>query len=126
SPLGAVAGLETIRIIEEIIAISVKEKEKFMKNELQRLYEKHAIIGEVRGVGMLWGLELVNDRNTKEKAINEAEKIMYQCLEKGLSFKVSSGNVLQLSPALTISDADLKKAFHILDESITTITNHNE
>lgn len=73
-------------------------------------------------MGLLWGVELVKDGKTKEKAIEEAEKVMYECLKRGLSFKVSAGNVLQLSPALTISRKELNKALNILDESLAAIS----
>jgi 4-aminobutyrate aminotransferase len=69
----------------------------------------------------LWGVELVKNRNTKEKATEEAEKVMYECLKQGLSFKVSAGNVLQLSPALTISRKELDTALNILDKSLAII-----
>ena len=69
----------------------------------------------------MWGVELVKNRRTKEKAIAEAEEVMYECLKQGLSFKVSSGNVLQLSPALTISRKELDAALNILDKSLSII-----
>ena len=47
---------------------------------------------------------------------------MYQCLENGLSFKVAQGNVINLSPPLTITDEELKQVFNILDNAIETIT----
>ena len=75
----------------------------------------------MRGIGLLWGIELVKDRKTKEKAFEEVEKIMYQCLDKGLSFKISSGNVIQLCPALTINRVELNTALTILEENIATI-----
>ena len=50
---------------------------------------------------------------------------MYACLKRGLSFKVSSGNVLQLSPALTITRKELDTALHILDESLKEVSNTN-
>ena len=89
-----------------------------MREELHRLEQKHQLIGDIRGKGLLWGIELVIDRNTKEKAVNEAEKIMYNCLKNGLSFKVSAGNVLQLAPALTISRNELSRAIGIIDNAI--------
>ena len=120
SPLGAVAGMETIRIVEGLLA-KVKADEAFLKTELNRLKTKFDIIGDVRGIGMLWGVELVLNRLTKEKALEAAEKVMYNCLREGLSFKVSSGNVLQLSPPLTITREELLKAIHILENSISNL-----
>lgn len=122
SPIGAIAGLTTIQFIEENNLLSkVQEDAIYMQSELNRFQEKFSLIGDVRGIGLLWGIELVKNRTTKEKAITEAEKVMYACLKRGLSFKVSAGNVLQLSPALTISRAELKEALQILEESLTIV-----
>tara|TARA_R110000868_G_scaffold34421_1_gene124319 strand:- start:15753 stop:17108 length:1356 start_codon:yes stop_codon:yes gene_type:complete len=122
SPLGAVAGLSTIKFIEsESLLKKVNSDAIYMNTSLYALKIKHSIIGDIRGRGLLWGIELVKDRKTKEKAIDEAEKIMYSCLKKGLSFKVSAGNVLQLSPALTITRKELDTALQILDEALMEI-----
>ena len=119
SPLASVAALAMLEVMEkENILHKVLEDEKFMHTELNKLKEKHPLIGDVRGLGLLWGIELVTDRNTKEPATEQAEKIMYDCLENGLSFKVSQGNVLQLSPPLIISRDELKKALLIVDAAI--------
>jgi 4-aminobutyrate aminotransferase len=60
----------------------------------------------------------VTNRETKEKATVQAEKVMYECLRNGLSFKVSQGNVLTLAPALTIQKNELESAFGILENAI--------
>lgn len=93
----------------------------YLQSELSRFKEKFALIGDVRGIDLLCGIELVKDTITKEKAIVEAEKVMYASLKRGLSFKVPAGNVLQLSPALTISREELKEALQILEESLTIV-----
>lgn len=122
SPLGAVAALGTISFLEkENILEKVREDEQYLKSSMASLQLKYPLIGDVRGMGLLWGLELVKDKKTKEKAIEEAEVVMYECLKRGLSYKVSAGNVLQLSPALTISRKELKKALDILDESLALV-----
>jgi len=83
---------------------------------LQDLKDKHAIIGDVRGIGFVLGIELVLDRAEKTPADEAAEKILYAALEKGLSFKISMGNVLNLSPPLITTRADIDSAMTILDE----------
>ena len=90
------------------------------------LKEQFPIIGDIRGIGLLWGVELVKDCITKEKAITEAEKIIYECMHEGLSFKVSQGNVLQLSPALTISTDELERALTILSNAFRNTNLCNE
>jgi len=85
---------------------------------MNELKDRYSIIGDIRGIGLLWGIELVKDRTTKEKAIKEAELIMYKCLEKGLSFKVSQGNVIQWCPPLIVTRNELNTAFSILESAI--------
>jgi 4-aminobutyrate aminotransferase len=126
SPLGSVAALATLNYIEkEELLQKVGDDALWFGNELRKLKERFPIIGDVRGMGLLWGIELVKDRETKQKATEEAEQIMYGCMQDGLSFKVSQGNVIQLSPALTISHADLQKAISILTEAFSNHTVKN-
>lgn len=116
SPLGCMAGLALVEIIqEERLLEKVRADQDYMGRALFKMHKKHSLIGDVRGIGLLWGIELVKNRSTKEKAYVEAEEIMYECLREGLNFKVSQGNVLQLSPALTISRKDLDRALEILN-----------
>ncbi|MDE3235210.1 MAG: aspartate aminotransferase family protein [Bacteroidota bacterium] len=122
SPLGAAAGLAVLEYMEHNDLLEkVKEDEVFMRMKLKEMKERYKLIGDVRGVGLLWGIELVKDRITKEKAIKEAEQVMYRCLENGLSFKVSQGNVLQLCPPLIITRTELRSALEIIEEAIAFI-----
>jgi len=127
SPLGAVAALGMLEFMESTNLLQkVKEDELFVREQLHLLELKHQWIGDVRGIGLLWGIELVKDRNTKEKAISEAERVMYYCLELGLSFKVSQGNVLQLCPPLIITRVQLMDAFKILDLALLSLSEPTE
>ena len=122
SPLGSVAALAMIEFIEnEHLLAKVKTDELFLREQFTQMKEKFDIIGDVRGIGLLWGIELVKNRTTKEKALNEAEQVMYYCLENGLSFKVSQGNVLQLCPPLIITREQLIEALSILEKAILNL-----
>lgn len=122
NPLGCVAALAMLEYIEsKQLLEKVKEDEIFMREQLNQLKERYSLIGDIRGIGLLWGIELVKNRMTKEKAIDEAEKVMYECLRNGLSFKVSQGNVLQLCPPLIISREELKEALNIIEKAIESI-----
>lgn len=124
SPLGAMAALTTLEIIEdEKILYKVAGDSLNMCTSMTILKEKYELIGDIRGRGLLWGVELVTDRETKEKAVQQAEQVMYECLKNGLSFKVSAGNVLQLAPALTISRKELKEALIILENALESASN---
>lgn len=119
NPLGSIAAMAMLQFIEDNgILQKVKDDEQFVKAALTELKSRHEIIGDIRGIGLLWGIELVQNRISKVKATVEAEKVMYYCLEHGLSFKVSQGNVLQLSPPLTITRDQLKEAISILDSAL--------
>ncbi len=78
-----------------------------------------ALIGEVRVLGALAGVELVRADSTPAR--DEAERVMYACLGRGLSFKVGQGNVLNLSPPLTITDAELDGALDILERALVEV-----
>jgi len=62
------------------------------------------------------GVELVKNRETRERTREEAEQIMYSALAKGLSFKITMGNILTLTPPLTITKAEMDSALDILDD----------
>ncbi|MCX6204869.1 MAG: aspartate aminotransferase family protein [Bacteroidetes bacterium] len=126
SPLGCSAGLAMIEYLEQNEILSkVQNDEIYFREKMLELQKQFPIIGDVRGIGMLWGIELVKDRTTKEKAISEAEQIMYQCLENGLSFKVSQGNVLQFCPPLIITRIELDAALTILTNALEKISFNN-
>jgi 4-aminobutyrate aminotransferase len=120
NPFLARAGLTVLEIIEEEGLVSnaaeVGEHAMVLGRQLQ---DRHEIIGDVRGKGLLIGLELVADRETKQPANDAADALLYRCLERGLSFKVTSGNVATLSPPLVTTRAEIDQAFAILDEALT-------
>lgn len=119
SPLGAAAALAAIDYMEEFKVLEhVREMEHYMCGRLQEMYTRHEIIGQVRGTGMLWGVELVRDRATKEKDLTVAEKVMYRCMENGLSFKISAGNVLSLYPPLITSQSQMAWALDTIEAAI--------
>jgi 4-aminobutyrate aminotransferase len=85
---------------------------------LREMSDRHPLIGCVTGIGLHIGIDLVRDRKTKERAIREAEEIMFRCLEKGLAFKTIEGNLITLRPALVITRQELDWALDVLDEAI--------
>jgi 4-aminobutyrate aminotransferase len=80
--------------------------------------KRHPLIGDVRGLGLLMGIELLRDKPALTRATDEAEQVMYAALRRGLNFKVTMSNILTLTPALTVSLEELDRAVAILDEAI--------
>ena len=119
NPLGATAALASLEYIkEENLVDHIRQCGEILHKRLKALKKEYSIVGDVRGIGMLWAIELVKNKVSKEPAIAESERIMYKCLEKGLNFKVSSGNILTLSPPLIIKKKELHHALDILENSI--------
>ncbi|MDF4486992.1 aspartate aminotransferase family protein [Vibrio parahaemolyticus] len=122
SPIGCAAALATMEAIEQDgLLDKVKADSQFMREKLLEMKAKYSVIGDVRGIGMLWGIELVTDHESKARAYDEAEAVLYQCLNNGVSFKVSQGNVIQLSPPLIITREQLTEALAIFEEAIAKV-----
>lgn len=122
SPTTCTAGLETIRYIEEHdLCARSREMGEYALDRLSELEAEHSLVGDVRGRGLLLGVELVRDRETKEKATDEAEAVMYKALDRGLSFKVTMGNILTFAPPLTIARKDLDRAIDVVAKSIAEV-----
>jgi 4-aminobutyrate aminotransferase len=119
SPLGCAAGLATIQFIEEHNLVQhAREVGSYALQRLNRMKDGHPLIGDVRGLGLFLGIELVKDRQTRERAIDEAEQVMYCSLSKGLSFKTTMGNILTLTPPLIITREEMGRALDIVESCI--------
>ncbi|MEE4356901.1 MAG: aspartate aminotransferase family protein [Desulfococcaceae bacterium] len=122
NPTACAAGLAAIRFIEKQGLVQRSEElGNYAADRLRKMMNAHPLIGDVRGLGLLFGAELVRDRVTKEAATEEADRIMYACLSRGLSFKVSQGNFLTLTPPLTVSREELDRALSIISDSLTEL-----
>ena len=119
NPVTARAALTTIDIIlEEGLVERAAELGRHMLGRMQDLMNRSSHVGDVRGRGLMVGVELVEDRASRQPARDLAERVFYACLEQGLSFKVSHGNVLTLSPPLVISKTDLDRALDIVEVAV--------
>ena len=119
NPVTARAALTTLQIIEDegLVERSATLGAHAMAR-LQAFAPRSEYVGDVRGRGLMFGVEIVGDRASREPAPDRAERIYYRCLEAGLSFKISAGCVLTLSPPLTISRDDLDRALAIVETAI--------
>ena len=116
NPVTCRAALTTIEIIES--EGLVDNAARVGAHALERLHDikdRHSLIGDVRGLGLVMGIDLVEDRATKEPAMAAADRILYRALEKGLNFKTTMGSVLTLTPPLVITIAEMDQALDILD-----------
>lgn len=117
SPLGAAAALATIRVIreEKLLERSVSLGAALVAR-LRSLQASHPVIHQVRGLGLLLGVELRGVGTRSADVI--AERVLYASLERGLSYKVSGGNVLTFTPPLVMTGDEMDMALDVLDESL--------
>ncbi len=122
NPVCCAAALATLECLEKdgLVAQARALGEQALAR-MQELRSRHPLIGDVRGLGLLLAIELVRDRTTKERATDEAEAVMYRALEKGLSFKITAGNILSLLPPLTITSQELEAALGIVEDCLSQV-----
>jgi 4-aminobutyrate aminotransferase len=122
SPVACAAALATIQYIEKHnLADHARKLGRHSLNCLEEMKKSHPLIGDVRGLGLFLGIELVKDQKTRERANDEAEAVMYKALTKGLSFKLTMGNIITLTPSLTITKDEIDKALQIIEDSIAEV-----
>ena len=122
NPVACAAAIATIEYLEEENLPAKAEKTgRYAMSRMQEMMNRHKMVGAVRGLGLLMGIELVKDRQTKEPATEEAEQVMYAALSRGLNFKVTMGNIITLTPPLTIVESEMDNALDILDECIDEV-----
>jgi 4-aminobutyrate aminotransferase len=122
NPVACAAGLATIEEIERHGLIErARTLGAWALDRLRELMARRPLVGDVRGLGLLLGVELVRDRATRERAVEEAEAVMYAALTRGLNFKTTMGNVINLSPPLTITREQMERGLAILESSIAEV-----
>ena len=119
NPVTARAALTTIEIIEdERLVENAARVGAAALERMEAMKRKLPAIGDVRGRGLLLGLDLVTDRDSRAPANDLAEAVLYRALDAGLSFKTTMGNVLTLTPPLTVSIDAMMRALDILEDAI--------
>ncbi len=126
-PLCAEVGLAGLRILlRDKMAEQAREKGAYLKTQLLALQEKHACIGDVRGRGLLLGVEIVKDRESREADPELGHKISEACLRLGLSMNIvrvkGYGGVFRIAPPLTVTQEELDLGIAILDDAISECT----
>jgi 4-aminobutyrate aminotransferase len=119
NPAACAAGLATLQVIDEddLVRRAAEIGEKTLADLRQRL-AGHPLIREVRGLGLLLGVEVGRpDSNGHD----DAERIMYAALHRGLNFKVSKGNVLTFAPPLNVTEEELDQAWGILQAALDEV-----
>jgi len=119
NPVCCSAAVATLKVIEDEDLIEhSREMGEYVKERLNHMKDKYTLIGDVRGLGLSIGVDLVKDRVTKERNKEAASKICYRCWEKGLILTFFANNVLRIQPPLIIKKEELDTAIDIIEGAI--------
>jgi 2,2-dialkylglycine decarboxylase (pyruvate) len=125
-PLPAAAGLAVLDVIEEEGLVGqARQRGDYLLGRLRELQTEHEQIGDVRGRGLLVGLELVEERASRRPANALGAAVTEECLRRGLSMNIvragSSANCFRMAPPLTISEEEIDLGIEILDASLRAV-----
>ena len=121
-PLPAAVGAKVIEIVvRDQLAARAEELGNYLKEQLRSLQQRHAVIGDVRGRGLLLGVELVTDRQTKTPAPDIDMEVSRRCLELGACLNIgrrATAGVFRIAPPLTVSRDEIDSAMAIFDQAL--------
>jgi 2,2-dialkylglycine decarboxylase (pyruvate) len=126
-PLPAAVGLAVINVIEqEGLVEQARQHGDYLLSRLRELQQRHEQIGDVRGKGLLAGIELVEDRTTKKPADALGVAVGDECLQRGLSMNIvrsTAGmlNCFRMAPPLSITESEIDTAIQIIDDALTAV-----
>lgn len=121
NPVSMAQGIATLEVMQEMgVQARSKEIGGFLREGLDALAAKHDLIGDVRGMGLMLGVELVRDRATKEPASTETADVLEHCKDMGLLIGKGGlyGNVLRIKPPMCLTKEDCGFMCAVLDEAI--------
>lgn len=122
NPLASAAGLASLEIIlAEKLAENADRIGRVMLARLEQMKEKHRFVGDVRGRGLLLGIEMVEDRATRKPLDRKVTRALFQeCLRRGL-VSMCYSHVIRINPPLTIDEETAIEGLEILDEAMTAV-----
>ena len=121
NPVSCAASLATLKLLRDGLVRNAEVVGAHMQAGVKALMDKHPIIGDVRGRGLMIGVEFVRDRQTKERATTERDRIVHECFKRGLLVLGAGQNAIRLSPPLVLTTAQADTAVGILDQAIGAI-----
>lgn len=121
NPVSCAAALATITLLKERLVANAADVGAHLMAGLNELAGKHPLIGDVRGRGLMIGVELVRDRQTKERATTERDAVVTAAFRRGLLVLGAGKNAVRFSPPLVLTREEAETAVAIFDEALTEV-----
>lgn len=119
NPLACAAGVKTIELIQREYLQNAAEVGQYALEALQELAARHPSIGDVRGIGLMIGVEFVKNKETKEYAPELRDAVVHHGFERGLLLLGCSKSVIRIAPPLCISKTEIDEGLQIFEEAVT-------
>lgn len=121
NPVSCVAALATIQLLEEELIDNAARMGEFLMAQLRQLPHRHVLIGDVRGRGLMIGVELVRDRTTKEPAVEERDRLLQACFRRGLLLLPCGTSTVRFCPPLVIDQHQVQTAVELFDDGLAEV-----
>jgi 4-aminobutyrate aminotransferase len=119
NPLACAAALKTIELLEREYLQNAAEVGQYALDALAEIAARHPSIGEVRGIGMMIGVEFVSDKASKEPADKLRDAVVHNAFERGLLLLGCAKSVIRIAPPLSMSKAEMDEGLKVFEESIS-------
>jgi 4-aminobutyrate aminotransferase len=121
NPVSCAAANATIKLLKEQFVANAATVGAHLMDGIRELQKKHQLIGDVRGLGLMIGIELVKDRKTKERAIDERNALVQAMFRRGVLVLGAGKNALRLAPPLVLTKEQANSVLEILDQSLSEV-----
>ena len=121
NPVCLAAALETVRLLQEQYVANSAKMGAFIRPKLEKLMSRHAVISDVRGLGLMIGIEITKDRKTREKAPELRDAIINECFHRGLLILAAGPSTIRLSPPLMVDEEQAQFAVDTLSDAIAAV-----
>ena len=122
NPVACAAALETLNLLEDKLTQNAASVGDYLKNRLLELFKKYPLIGDVRGIGLMIGIELVKNRDTKQPAVEARNKIVQKCFKRGLLLLGCGEAGIRFTPALVVKKEEVDVALEIFERSLKIVS----
>ncbi len=119
NPLACAASLATLQLIEDEYMANAREVGAYTLQKLNEIFDRHPFIGQVRGIGLMLGVEFVKDFETRESAPKLRDRVVDLCFERGLLTLGCGGSTIRISPPLCVTKEEIDEGLEIFEDAVT-------
>ena len=122
NPVSIAAALATLDLLEDELIENAARVGEYLMSRLRDLPQRFPNVGNVRGLGLMIGIELVRDQQTKERAVELRDKLLLACFERGLLLLGAGPNTIRLCPPLVITEDQADFAVDTVESRLAALT----